>query len=108
MTQAKEKNKRFDINLEKYFSVAYLSQNIPFLFFLAVLAVAYISNTHFAERKQRELDKVRQDIKQYRWYYVSAKSELMFKSKQSEVLKLVEPLGLKELIEPPQKIVVKQ
>ena len=39
---------------------------------------------------------------------MTAKSELMYKSKQSEVAKMVEEMGLKELTAPPYKIVVKQ
>jgi hypothetical protein len=37
---------------------------------------------------------------------MTSKSELMFKSKQSEVAKMVEATGLKELSKPPYKIVV--
>jgi hypothetical protein len=37
---------------------------------------------------------------------MTSKSELMFKSKQSEVAKMIEAAGLKELSKPPYKIVV--
>lgn len=81
-------------------------ENIPFIIFLAGLAIVYIWNTHYAEKTRRDKDKLNRELKEYRWEYVSAKSELMFKSKQSEVLKLVEPSGLKELTTSPKKIVV--
>ena len=35
------------------------------------------------------------------WEYKTVKSEVMFQSKQSELVKAVEPLGLKELTEAP-------
>ena len=82
-------------------------RNLPFIFFLSFIALAYIGNSHYAVKMVREIDKVNKDIKELRWEYMTAKSELMYQSKQSEVAKLVEPLGLKELVNPPQKIVVK-
>jgi len=40
------------------------------------------------------------------WEYKSLKADLMFKSKMTEVAKKVDTLGLKELIEPPKKLIV--
>jgi hypothetical protein len=39
--------------------------------------------------------------------YTTLKSDVMFASKQSEVARRVKPLGLKESLNPPFKIVVK-
>ncbi|HNB34323.1 MAG TPA: FtsL-like putative cell division protein [Bacteroidia bacterium] len=39
--------------------------------------------------------------------YISVKSELMFKSRQSQVAKEVLPMGIKQLTVPPKKIVLK-
>jgi hypothetical protein len=36
--------------------------------------------------------------------FKTVKSELMFKSKQSEMVKAVEPIGLHEITTPPQRI----
>ena len=47
-------------------------------------------------------------MNEMRWEYMTTKSELENISKQSEVAKLVAPSGLKELREPPRKIVVKK
>jgi hypothetical protein len=40
-------------------------------------------------------------VKELQWEYKTVKSEVMFQSKQSELVKAVEPLGLKELTESP-------
>ena len=40
-------------------------------------------------------------MKELQWEYKTVKSEEMFQSKQSELVKAVEPLGLKELTEAP-------
>lgn len=84
-----------------------ITRNLPFLLFLAVIALVYISNSHLAEKKIRRINKLSREIKELKWEYLSVKSELMFRSKLSEVSKAVEPLGLKELSTPPQRIEVK-
>ncbi|MGB4845105.1 MAG: FtsL-like putative cell division protein [Ferruginibacter sp.] len=40
-------------------------------------------------------------IKELEYEYKTIKSDVIFRSKASELIKAVEPLGLKELIEPP-------
>ncbi|RAI98463.1 hypothetical protein LX64_04825 [Chitinophaga skermanii] len=82
-------------------------QNIPFILFLAALALVYIANSHLAEKKIRRINKLGKEIKELKYQYLNVKSELMFQSKMSEVSKTVEGTGLKELNAPPQKIVVK-
>lgn len=84
-----------------------ITQNLPFILFLAVIALVYIANSHLAEKKVRKINKLSKEIKELKWEYLSVKSELMFRSKLSEVSKAVEPLGLKELSTPPQRIEVK-
>ncbi|NSL88522.1 hypothetical protein ECE50_016900 [Chitinophaga sp. Mgbs1] len=85
-----------------------LVQNMPFIGFLSVLALIYIANSHLAEKKIRRINQLGKEIKELKWEYINVKSELMFRSKMSEVSKSVEPLGLKELSSPPQKIVLKK
>ncbi|MGN7721031.1 FtsL-like putative cell division protein [Chitinophaga sp. 22620] len=85
-----------------------ITRNLPFLLFLAVIALVYIANSHLAEKKVRRINKLSREIKELKWEYLSVKSELMFRSKLSEVSKAVEPLGLKELSTPPQRIEVKE
>lgn len=85
-----------------------ITQNLTFLLFLAVIALVYIANSHLAEKKIRRINKLGREIKELKWEYLSVKSELMFRSKLSEVSKAVETLGLKELSTPPQRIETKQ
>ncbi len=73
-----------------------ITGNLPFLLFLAVIALVYIANSHLAEKKVRRINKLSSEIKELKWEYLSVKSELMFRSKLSEVSKAVEPLGLKK------------
>ena len=54
----------------------------------------------------REVNRLSNQLKELRSEYISTKSELMFTSKQSEVAKAVEFMGLKEPVVPPMKIEV--
>ncbi|WP_199120655.1 FtsL-like putative cell division protein [Pedobacter sp. ASV28] len=81
---------------------------LPYLIFLCVLGMVYIANSHMAVKNIRNIDKLSKEVKELSWEYKSLKAELMFKSKMTEVAKKVDTIGLKELIEPPKKIIVAQ
>lgn len=79
-------------------------KNVPFILFLAVIAIVYIANGYYADGVIRETNKLNGEIKEYRTEFISTTSDLMFKSKQSEVAKAVDSLGLKEPVAPPMII----
>src|ERR1044071_5970522 len=76
-------------------------KQIPFFLFLALLAVIYIYNGHYADKTIRNINKTSREVKELQHEYKTVKSELMFRSKQSELAKNVEPLGLKEITASP-------
>jgi hypothetical protein len=76
-------------------------RQVPFFLFLAMLAVIYIFNGHYADKTIRKINGLTKEVKELKYEYVSVKSEVMFRSKPSELVKAVEPLGLKELAEAP-------
>tara|TARA_B100001109_G_scaffold255753_1_gene260558 strand:+ start:5783 stop:6178 length:396 start_codon:yes stop_codon:yes gene_type:complete len=80
--------------------------SLPFLFFLTFLGICYIANGYQAERLIRGLYKTNNELKELRSEYITTKSELMYVSKQSEVAKATESIGLRELTSPPKKIVL--
>ena len=79
----------------------WIVKNIPFFLFLAVLAVIYIYNGHYADKTVRNINRTNNELKELQYEYKTLKSEVMFRSKQSELAKAVAPLGLKELTAPP-------
>lgn len=81
-------------------------KHLPFILFLALIAIFYIANGYYADDKIREVNKISNQLKELRSEYISTKSELMFASKQSEVAKSAEELGLREPVVPPIKIEV--
>ena len=79
---------------------------LPFIIFLCFLVMVYIANNHLTMKNIRNIDILSKEIKELSWEYKSLKADLMFKSKMTEVAKKVDTLGLRELIEPPKKIVI--
>ncbi|MGI4751764.1 MAG: FtsL-like putative cell division protein [Janthinobacterium lividum] len=79
---------------------------LPFIFFVAFLAMIYIANRHMAENNMRDIDKLSKQVKELSWDYKTTKAELAFKSTLTEVEKRTDTLGLKTSVEPPQKIMV--
>jgi Bacteriodetes cell division protein (FtsL-like) len=76
-------------------------KQVPFLLFLAMLAVIYIYNGHYADKTIRNINQTAKEVKELQYEYKTVKSDVMFRSKQSELAKAVEPLGLKELTAAP-------
>lgn len=85
----------------RLFQYSWVVKNIPFFLFLALLAVLYIFNGHFADKLTRKIGATEKHIKELEYEYKTLKSEVIFRSKASELVKAVEPLGLKELTKPP-------
>jgi hypothetical protein len=93
------------LNVMGLIDKAALIRFMPFIFFLTALAVIYIANSYVAENTIRNIDHIERDLKELRSEYISGKSELMVKSKQTEVAASVAPLGIKESTTAPRKII---
>ena len=79
----------------------WIVRNLPFFLFLAFLAVIYIYNGHYADRVVRDIGKTGRELQELQYEFKSLKSEVMFRSKQSELAKAVEPFGLKPCLHLP-------
>ncbi len=89
------------LDWKRFLSHQWVVKNIPFFLFLAVLAVLYIYNGHYEDKMTRKIGATEKHIKELEYEYKTIKSEVIFRSKASELAKAVEPLGLKELITAP-------
>lgn len=76
-------------------------KQVPFFLFLTLLAVIYIYNGHHADKTLRMITRTAREVKELQYEYKTVKSEVMFRSKQSELAKAVEPIGLRELTSAP-------
>jgi cell division protein FtsL len=98
-TVSTKKEKKFRINYQL------IVKNLPFFLFLSVLAVIYIYNGHYSDKLIKSISKTNKELKELQFEYKTLKSEVMFRSKQTELAKAVEPLGLRELVIPPVIII---
>ena len=80
---------------------------MPFILFVTLLIMFYIGNSYYAESTIRKIDKIKIELNEKRAEYISSESDVMFRSKPSEVAKAVEPMQIKEPLEPPTRIVVR-
>lgn len=83
----------------------WIVKNIPFYFFIAALAIIYIANGHYADKTLREINNTEKDLKEKEYEFKTVKQEVIFRSKESELAKAVEPLGLKPLMAPPLRVI---
>jgi hypothetical protein len=102
---ANETNKDVKLEWKRLFNYHWIVKNMSFFLYLALLAVIYISNGHFADKMIRNINMSGRELKELEYEYKTAKGEIMFRSKQSELSKAVAPMGLKEAQDPPFKLV---
>jgi len=96
-TEREVKQDTPSINWKRLLNYQSIVKQVPFFLFLTALAVVYIYNGHYADKTIRDINKTAKDVKELQYEYKTVKSEVMFRSQQSELAKAVEPLGLKEL-----------
>ena len=88
------------IDWRKVLYYRWIVKNIPFFLFMAVLTICYIANGHYADKSIRKTNEIERHLKEMGYEFKSIKKEVIFRSKESELVKAVEPLGLKELTAP--------
>lgn len=76
------------------FNYGWIVRNSSFFLFLAILAVVYIANGHMADNRIRKINDTARGLKDLQYEYKTLKSEMMFKSRESEMVKAAQPLGL--------------
>ena len=89
------------LDWKSFFNYKWIVKNIPFFLFLSALAVLYIYNGHMADKLVRKIAASEKNIKELEYEYKSIKADVIYRSKASELVKAVEPLGLKESKQPP-------
>jgi len=113
-TTNNEQNKT-NLSFKDFLSGSILTQksikkHLWYILFAVLLSVIYISNKYKTESTLVDIIKLQKEVKELRDRSVSYASELMSLSRESEVIKIIKEkeVGLEELKEPPQKIVVEK
>lgn len=85
-------------------------KDIRYSALVVILTVLFIANRYNAERLEREITLLEQEVQDLRAESLSVSAELVSISRQSEIGNLVRErgLGLEELREPPYRIVTNQ
>ncbi|HBH05862.1 MAG TPA: hypothetical protein DDX92_04580 [Flavobacteriales bacterium] len=92
------------------FGSDWLISNLPFLAFLLLLGLVYIGLGYAAEDTVRDINANKNELKERRSEYITIKSDLMYATKQSELIKILNKKGLnlEEAANPPKKIELSQ
>ncbi len=77
---------------------------LPKLLFVMLITLLYIGNTHYGNRMNRSIQRLKQETEDLRADYTTLKSDYMEASKQSEVARKVAALGMVESGSPPFRI----
>jgi len=64
-----------------------ISKNMPVFYFLFSIGMVYITLALMTEKRVRNIEFLKKDLKELRWEYMSLKSELMYSSTYSQVAK---------------------
>jgi hypothetical protein len=80
---------------------------VPLILFISLLGIIYIANNYWAIKNYREINLLKKELKELRFEHITTKSDFMYKSKQSEVARKLDSLGIKESTIPPQKFIIK-
>ncbi|MDE1192923.1 MAG: FtsL-like putative cell division protein [Arachidicoccus sp.] len=96
--------KKKKVAIRRMVSYEWITKNISFFLFLAVLTVLYIANGHYADKTIRDISQTNKDIKDLQFEYKTLKSELMYQTRETELIKAVEEKGLKISGIPPMHI----
>ena len=81
-------------------------KNMPFIAFLAVLAMVYIANAHRGEKVMREIQALEKVAKEEHWRYMSIESDATRQGRRADVQGRLGDSGLQMPVEPPKELIV--
>ena len=100
--------------IEQKFDISgIVGENVPIklvlpLLYTSLLALVYIWSNYKAGSTIRKIDRLQQEVEDLRADVTTLEAEYMYASKQSEVVKKIQPLGIIEIEEPPQKLILEE
>ena len=82
-------------------------RNMPYLMFLTVLCILYITNNNRAISLTRSINDKTKELKELRWKYMDIQSRLMFQTSETQLIPKAQTIGLQPLDKPAFEIKVK-
>ena len=90
--------------LDSFFEEGLPVKYLPKVLFVMLLTLLYIGNTHYGNRMNRNIQRLKLETEDLRADYTTLSSDYMEASKQSEVARKVAAIGLVESSSPPFRI----
>jgi Bacteriodetes cell division protein (FtsL-like) len=81
---------------------------IPYVLYLTILGIFYISNTHYARKLQRQIIILEKEVTNLRSDYTQSQAKYMNTTKYSEVEKRAKDMGLERAEKVPYQIIIKK
>lgn len=78
-----------------------VSKYIGFILIMSLLGVIYIANAHQAERKMRKIERLKKSVADAKSQCQVVKSDMTYKSTESQLAKRLKSQGLKKNSQPP-------
>lgn len=82
-------------------------RNMPYLMFLTLLCILYITNNNRAISLTRSINSKSKELKELRWRYMDIQSRLMYQTSETQLIPKAAAIGLKPLDKPAFEIKVK-
>ncbi|WP_118973461.1 FtsL-like putative cell division protein [Taibaiella koreensis] len=82
-------------------------RNMPYLMFLTLLCILYITNNNRAISLTRNINSKSKELKELRWRYMDIQSRLMYQTSETQLIPKAAAIGLKPLDKPAFEIRVK-
>lgn len=82
-------------------------RNMPYLMFLTLLCILYITNNNRAISLTRSINEKTKELKELRWRYMDIQSRLMYQTSETQLIPKAQSIGLKPLDKPAFEIKLK-
>lgn len=100
--EAEKVQNKFNRFREKFDSFSYkgVVLNVPFMIFIAILALAYISNNNNGVAIAREIEKKTKILEEVRWKYKDAQANLIYNTTEKQINDKASAIGISPLTKP--------
>jgi len=82
-------------------------RNMPYMMFLTLLCILYITNNNRAISLTRDINAKTKELKELRWRYMDIQSRLMYQTSETQLAPKAAAIGLKPLEKPAFEIRIK-
>jgi hypothetical protein len=84
------------------------TRNLLYIYFLIFLAMIYIANTHYTEKKVLEIDQLRKELQELNWTHITHKSDVLYNATYTQLENKVKSLQLSSEGDFPVKLTSKK